>query len=150
MLPPTQINLISYIHSPPKLLLLQRPKHHEAERRKRKRQLEADVAPVRRVADPLAHGPDEPDLRHAHDGAEDAEAKGHDGCQARRQEARVVPDGDVVFAALEDEVLGQGDAFVDGEPVALFTWCQGFLFVEGFKSGEGYRRGGGRCLRLRA
>lgn len=109
--------------SPPKHPLLHRPKHHEADGAKRKRQLEPDIPPILRVADRLADGADEPDLRHAHDGAEDAEAEGQDGGDAGREEARVVPDGDVVLAALEDEVLAQGDAFVDGEPVALLHVC---------------------------
>lgn len=103
------------------MLLLQTSKHRETDRAERERQLEPHVAPVLRVPDPLADGADEPHLRHAHDGAEDAEAEGEHGGEARREQARVVPDGDVVFALLEDEVLRQGDAFVDGEPVALFA-----------------------------
>lgn len=69
----------------------------------------------------FANGPDEPNLGHAHDGAEDAEAEGEDGGDAGREEVRDRVDGHVVarHAALEDEVFGQGDAFVDGEPVAL-------------------------------
>ncbi len=92
--------------SPPKLLLLKGPKHREADRAKPKRQLEANVAAVCRIPNLLAYGPDEPHLRHAHDGAENPEAKGQDGGDAGGEQARVVPDGDVVLAALEDEVLG--------------------------------------------
>ena len=114
---------------PPKPALLQRPKNPKTHRRKRKRQLEPNVAPVLRVPDRLAHRADEPNLRHAHDGAEDAEAKGQDGGDAGREEAGVVPDGDVVFAAFEDEVLGQGDAFVDGEPVALCVYLVRCMFL---------------------
>ena len=103
LLPPPQKKTTP---SPPKLLLLQSPKEGKTDRAKRKRQLEADVAAVLRVANLAADGADEPDLRHAHDGAKGAEAEGEDGGDAGREEARVVPDGDVVLAALEDEVLG--------------------------------------------
>ena len=88
------------------MLLLKGPKHREADRAKCKRQFEANIAPVRRIPNLLAYGPDEPHLRHAHDGAEDPEAKGQDGGDAGGKQARVVPDGDVVLAALEEEVLG--------------------------------------------
>ena len=110
--PQSHPSKLLYIHqaktnkSPPKLPLLQRPQQPKTHRAKRKGQLEANVAPVRRIPDPLAHGPDEPHLRHAHHGAEDAEAKGEHGGDAGREEARVVPDGDVVLALFEDEVLG--------------------------------------------
>lgn len=101
-------------NSPPKLLLFQSPKDRETDRAERKRQLEAHVAAVARIPDQLADRADEPHLRHAHDRAEDPEAEGEHGCDPGGEQARVVPDGDVVFALLEDEVLGQGDAFVDG------------------------------------
>lgn len=106
--------------SPPKLLLLKIPQPAITDKRKRERELEADIPPVARQADFLADGADEPDLRHAHDGAEDAEAEGEHGGAAGGQELARVVDGDVVLALLEDEVLGEGDAFVDGEPVALW------------------------------
>ena len=92
--------------SPPKLLLLQTSKDRKTDRAERKSQLEPHITAILRVPDPLADGPYEPDLRHAHDGAEDAEAESEDGGEAGREQARVVPDGDVVFALLEDEVLG--------------------------------------------
>lgn len=65
--------------------------------------------------------PDEPHLRHAHDGAEDAEAKSDDGSDAGWEFGGLVVDlGPVAAEALfEDKVFAQGDAFVDGEPVAL-------------------------------
>lgn len=112
--PPGPETQPSYQTSPPEPPLFQTPKDGEAERAERKGQLEAHVAPVSRVPNLPAHGADEPQLRHAHDGAEDAEAESEHGREAGGQEFRVVPDGDVVFALLEDEVLGQGDAFVDG------------------------------------
>ena len=58
-------------------------------------------------------------LSHSHDSAKDPKAKASDAGNARREQIGRVPDGDVVFALLEDEVLGQGHAFVDCEPVAL-------------------------------
>lgn len=54
----------------------------------------------------LPNRPDEPHLRHSHKGTEDAKAKGEDGGDAGGEEFAVVPDGDVVLAALEVEVLG--------------------------------------------
>jgi len=91
---------------PSKRPLLKRPQHQVRNPRKRKRKLKPHIAPVRRAADFLAHGADEPDLRHAHDGAEDAEAEGEDGGHAGGEEVRGVVDGDVVFAFFEDEVFG--------------------------------------------
>lgn len=92
----------------------------------------------------LAHGPDEPHLGHAHDGAEDAEAEGGHGGEAGGEEVRGGVDGGVVAggAALEEEVFGEGDAFVDGEPVA---WGRGWVGVSWFLGGwaRGLRRGGG-------
>lgn len=73
----------------------------------------------------LPNGPNKPHLRHPHDGAKDAEAEGDDGGDAGREEVRGGVVGGVVAgdAAFEEEVLGEGDAFVDGEPVALdFTY----------------------------
>lgn len=96
-----------------------------------------------------ADGPHEPHLRHAHDGAEDAEAKGDDGGDAGREEMRGGVDGDVVAAdaAFEEEVFGEGDAFVDGKPVAL-VGTEAVIFQFHFWEGEG---GGGwkfyfRCI----
>ena len=92
--------------SPPKLLLLKIPQPAITDKRERERELEAHIPAIPRQADFLADGPDEPDLRHAHDGAEDAEAKSQHGGAAGREEFARVVDGDVVLALLEDEVLG--------------------------------------------
>ena len=94
--------------------LFQTPKHAITDRAEGERKLEPHVTAVTRIANLPADGAYEPHLRHAHDGAEDAEAEGEHGGDAGREQARGVPDGDVVFALFEDEVLGQGDAFVDG------------------------------------
>ena len=105
---------------PSKLLLLKRPEDDITDPRKRKRQFEPHVPTITRIADFLAHGTDEPDLSHAHHGAEDAEAESQDGGHPGGKQVRGVPDGDVVFALLEDEVFAEGDGFVDGKPVALW------------------------------
>ena len=98
----------------PKMLLLEIPKPREADRREAERELKPDVASKPGQTDLPADWPDEPHLRHAHDGAHDAEAEGQHRCDARGQQGGGVPDGDVIFAGFEDEVLGEGDAFVDG------------------------------------
>lgn len=46
---------------------------------------EPDVAAVRGRTAALTNGADEPDLRHAEDGAHDTETKRHDGGDARRK-----------------------------------------------------------------
>ena len=65
--------------------------------------------------------PHKPYLRHAHDSPKDTEAKSDGGCDARGEAMRGGVVGDVVAmdAAFEEEVFGECDAFVDGEPVAL-------------------------------
>lgn len=91
---------------PPELLLFQTPKHRKTDGAKRKGQLEAHITPILRVPDPLAYGTDEPRLRHTHHGAEDSEAESEHRGDTGREQARIVPYGDIVFALLEDEVLG--------------------------------------------
>ena len=60
---------------------------------------------------------DVPDLAHAGNHAGDAEAEGDDGSDAKGQLGGLVVVRGVVTAeaALEDEVVGEGDALVDGE-----------------------------------
>lgn len=67
------------------------------------------------------NGPDEPHLRHAHDGTENTETECQDGGDPGGEEILGGVVGHVVAldAALEDEVFGERDAFIDGEPVAL-------------------------------
>lgn len=69
---------------PPKVALLKRAQHEVARRRKRKRQLEADVA-AERAAGVLGDDARVPDLVHAENRARDAEAEGDDGGDARWQ-----------------------------------------------------------------
>lgn len=99
---------------PAKLSLFNTPKHAKTNRAERKSQFKSNIAPITRIPNLPAYGTDKPHLRHTHDGAKDAEAKGKHGGHAGRQQTRVVPDADVVSAPFEDEVLAQGDAFVDG------------------------------------
>lgn len=47
---------------PPKLLLFQSPEHRITDRTERKSQLEANIAPVARIANQLADGTYEPHL----------------------------------------------------------------------------------------
>lgn len=90
----------------PKMRLLQRPKPQITNRSKSKSERKPHIATITRVPNMFPDRTDEPDLRHAHDGAEDAEAEGEDGGDARGEQFAVVPDGDVVLAAFEVEVLG--------------------------------------------
>lgn len=66
------------------------------------------------------NGPHKPHLTHAQHHARDTDTETEHGGHARRQlVGDVVVLGDVAaHAALEDEVVGQADALVDGEPVA--------------------------------
>lgn len=101
---PPPILIVSTL--PPELLLFQTPKHRKTDGAKRKSQLEAHITPILRVPDPLAYGTDEPRLRHTHHGAEDSKAESEHRGDTGREQARIVPYGDIVFALLEDEVLG--------------------------------------------
>ena len=68
----------------------------------------------------------EPHLRHAHDGAEHAEAECDDGGNSGWEEIGSVPDGDIVFTLFVDKMFGKSNALVDGQPVALKrqTWSE--------------------------
>ena len=101
--------------------LFQRPQNGITRRTKRKSQRKPNIASVPGRTDQFPNGSDEPCLGHPHDGAEDAETKGADGGDAGWEQARVAVDGDVIAtdAALEEEMFGEGDTFVDGKPVAL-------------------------------
>lgn len=97
---PTQAQPLSPQHP-----LLHRPHPHITNRRKGKRQREADVAAIPRRADLPPNGTLEPELRHTHHGAHDAEAEGDNGGEAGREARRGVEGGDVVAAVREEEVL---------------------------------------------
>ena len=63
--------------------------------------------------------PHEPHLRKAHDSAENAKAERTDGGESGGQFGWLVVRRDVVAAEapLEEEVVGEGNGLVDGEPV---------------------------------
>ncbi len=105
----------------PKLPLLHRPQTNIRYRRKSEGQRKPNVASKRRLPNMSPNRPHKPHLRHAHDSPEDTEAKSDGGCDARGEAMRGGVVGDVVAmdAAFEEEVFGESDAFVDGEPVAL-------------------------------
>lgn len=115
------MSLFALLLSPSKFRFFQRPKPAVTDESEREREREPDIATVGGGADPFSNGTDEPDLRHTHDGAKYAEEEGGDGSDTRRQEVWGGVYGWVVTreSAFEDEVLGEGDPFVDGEPVAL-------------------------------
>jgi len=74
-------------------------------------QLKPNIPSVHWIADQFADGTDKPDLSHAHHGPENAETEGAEGGQRGREFVGLVI------------VLGERDAFVDGQPVALVP-CQ--------------------------
>ena len=67
---------------PPQNPLLYRAEHEIRDRAEGESELEANIATVSRVADLLANGALEPNLRHAHHRAKDAECKSRDGSDA--------------------------------------------------------------------
>lgn len=83
-------------------------------------QLGADVAAVGSLSRLEGDGSHVPDLAHAHDHAYDTAAEGADGGETGRQLVGLVVVLRVVTceAALVEEVIAEGDALVDGEPVA--------------------------------
>ena len=105
---------------PPKELQLNRPQNKIRDGRKGKTKLKANITTKWRLARMYRDGAHPPGLGHARYHACDATAEsGHCG-NARRQLLWVV----VVLwnistkTALEHEVVGQRDAFVDGKPVS--------------------------------
>jgi len=92
----------------------------------REAQLEADVTAVRSLTGLQGDGTDPPLLAHARHHSCDTTAEGADGCDARRQALGMVVELWVVaaHAALEHEVIGQGDSLVDGcrLMLALFSY----------------------------
>lgn len=105
----------------PKPPLLHRPQPQIRNKGKSKRQREPNITTIRWITDVFPNRPNEPHLRHTHDGAHDAKAEGDDGCDARWEEMRGGIVGNVVaFDALfEEEMFRDGDTFVYREPVAL-------------------------------
>lgn len=104
-----------------KFPLLHRPQPHIRNKGKTKRQGEPHVPSIQRVPNVFPNRPNEPHLRHAHDGTENTETECQNGCDPGGEEMRGGVVGHVVAldAAPEDEVFCERDAFIDGEPVAL-------------------------------
>jgi hypothetical protein len=114
------------------VLLLDRPETAVRDKGKTERQLKPNITAVRRVSDELANRPNEPNLRHAQDCTHNAEAESkHCGDAGGELGGLFVDLGDVAgVTALEDEVLGERDAFVDGEPVSLIAMLVMVRFAE--------------------
>ena len=107
------------------------PEHAVRDERKRKRKLKPDIATKRISGEGgLADGADKPHLGHTHHGAKHTKREGAEGGQGRWELVRlVVLLGHVADAAAEDEVLGKGDRFVDGEPVALSNTLDIYIYL---------------------
>ena len=88
------------------MLLLESPQNTHRNRTERKRKLKPHIASIPRRANPASYRAYKPYLRHTHDSAKDTEAESEDGSAAGGEERGGVPDGDVVDALFEDEVLG--------------------------------------------
>ena len=88
------------------MFLLETPQQTHRNRTKRKRKLKPNITSIPRRTNPASDRTNEPHLRHTHHCTEDTKAKGQHGGAAGWEEGRGVPDGDVVFALFEDEVLG--------------------------------------------
>lgn len=104
---------------PPKLLPLEISKRDVGDRSESESELKAHITTIV-TADQLANGADIPHLGHAHDGTHNAEAEGSESSNAGWEFLGLVVDLRSVAAeaALVDEVFGQRNAFVDGQPVA--------------------------------
>ena len=87
---------------------------------KSKSQLKTDIPAITDANQP-ANGPDKPHLCHTHDRAKYAEAEGAKSGKGWRKLRRLIVLFWIVGARtlLEDEMLWEGDAFIDGQPVAL-------------------------------
>jgi hypothetical protein len=105
---------------PAKMLLLERSENAISNTGECERKFEANITTKHRT-NLLSDRSNKPDLSHAHDSTEDTEAECSNGCKARWEFGGLIIDFGCVAteATLEDDVFWEGDAFVDGEPVAL-------------------------------
>lgn len=87
--------------------------------RKNKSKLESDVATIWRLSGMDRNASHVPNLTHASDHARNTTAEGQDSGNARREAlGMIIVLRPVSFhATLEVKVVGEGDAFVDGQPV---------------------------------
>ena len=88
------------------MFLLQRSQNTHRNSTERKSKLESNITSIPGRTDFAAYRTNEPYLRHTHYSTEDTEAECQHGGSAGGKKGRGIPDGDVVFAFLEDEVLG--------------------------------------------
>ena len=88
------------------MFLLKRSQDTHSNRTERKCKLESNITSIPGRTNFASYGPNEPWLRHTHYSTEDAKAECQHGGSAGGEKGWGVPDGDVVFAFFEDEVLG--------------------------------------------
>ena len=88
------------------MFLLKRSQNTHSNGTKRKCKLESNITSVPGRTNFASYRTNEPHLRHTHHSTEDAKAESQHGGSAGGEKGRGVPDGDVVFALFEDEVLG--------------------------------------------
>ena len=88
--------------------------------RKDKTKFKSDIAAIRSLSSVQGDGPNVPYLAHAGHHARNAAAEGPDSSNAWRQALGVIVKLWPVstHAALEEKVVSEGDAFVDGQPVS--------------------------------
>ena len=111
--------LMKYLST--KLLLFESPHNAVADGSKAKRKLESDIATVLGVSNLSANRAYVPDLSHAHNRTEDAEAESCDSGEAGWElgRSKIVSRNVAVDAVSEEEVLRKGDSFVNGKPISL-------------------------------
>jgi hypothetical protein len=103
-----------------KILQLEPPCDGISNESKCEAQLKTDIAAKWRFASLQGYRAYEPDLAHANDHACDTATERKDGCDARRKFSGLVVKSWVVcsHSAFIQEVVAEGDALVNSEPVA--------------------------------
>lgn len=102
------------------MLLLEVSQRRVRNGREAESKLKSHIATVRCTAAQLSNWPHEPDLCHAENSAHDTEQESSDGGNSGWELVLV----EVVLwlvageATAVEDVLGEGDAFVDGEPIS--------------------------------
>lgn len=110
----------SFINNlPSEMLLLEISQTSIRDERKCKCEFEPDITTELSTAE-FSYWPSKPHLSHTKNSTHDAETEGNNGCNSRRKLASVHVDRGVIAreAALEEDVLWDGDAFIDGEPLS--------------------------------
>ena len=88
------------------MFLLKRSQDTHSNSTERKSKLKANITSIPRRTDLASYRTNEPHLRHTHYSTEDTKAESEHGGAAGGEKGGGIPDGDVVFALFEDEVLG--------------------------------------------